>query len=143
VTTNARVPAEGAPRRGDGPRPTRSFRGERAVKVAARSVHIAAMGVVLGGVVLAVPEQALMTAISVTVASGLTLFGVDLWKEAAYLTQGNGVAVLLKLALLGLGLVLPDARPACYLSATLVASVGSHMPRAWRHWSFFYCRVLD
>jgi hypothetical protein len=111
--------------------------------VAARTVHLAAMGLVLGGVAYAVPEEALSTAIAVTVGSGLVLFAVDLWKGSAYLCQGNGVAVLLKLALLGLGLVFPAARLGWYLAATAVAAVGSHMPRTWRHWSFLHRRVLD
>jgi len=122
---------------------TRSFRGERALKIAARSIHIAAMGLVLGGVAWAVPGHALDTALAVTIASGSVLMGVDLWKDGGYLVQGNGVAVLLKLALLALGLAFPAARLGCCLAATVVASVGSHMPRAWRHWSFVRRRVPE
>ena len=135
--------AEADPRRTEAPRRTRTFRGERALKVAARSVHIAAMGVVLGGVAYAVPERALTTAIALTIASGLVLLGVDLWKSGAYVYQGNGVATLLKLALLGVGQSFPAARLEWYLAATVVASIGAHMPRTWRHWSFLHRRVLE
>jgi hypothetical protein len=121
----------------------RSFRGERAVTVAMRTVHIAAMGLVLGGVAYAVPQQRLALPVALTIASGLILFGVDLWKGGAYLVQGNGVAVLVKLALLGVGQFAPDQRLVWYLAATAVASVGAHMPRAWRHWSFVHGRVLE
>jgi hypothetical protein len=125
------------------PPATRSFRGERAVQVAARTVHVAAMGLLLGGVAYAVPQSRLGLPIALTLASGLILFGVDLWKGGAYLVQGNGVAVLLKLALLGMGQFLPGQRLEWYLAATVVASVGSHMPRTWRHWSFVHRRVLE
>ena len=121
----------------------RSFRGERAVQIAARTVHIAAMGLVLGGVAYAVPQHRLDLPVALTIASGLVLLGVDLWKGGAYLVQGNGVAVLVKLALLGVGQFLPGQRLEWYLAATVVASVGSHMPRAWRHWSFVHRRVLE
>ena len=124
-------------------RRTRSFRGERAVTVSARTVHIAAMGLVLGGVAYDVPQPALGLPVALTIASGLVLFAVDLWKGGAYLVQGNGVAVLLKLALLGVGQFAPGARLEWYLAATVVASVGSHMPHAWRHWSFAHRRVLE
>jgi hypothetical protein len=130
-----------APRPAPGAGTVRSFRGERAVQIAARTVHIAAMGLVLGGVAYSVPERLLGPPVALTIASGLILFGVDLWKGGAYLVQGNGVAVLLKLALLGMGQFLPGQRLAWYLAATVVASVGSHMPRAWRHWSFVHHRV--
>ncbi len=56
---------------------------------------------------------------------------------------GERVAALLKLALLGAGELLPAARLEWYLAATVVASVGSHMPGAWRHYSFRHGRVLD
>ncbi len=142
------MPAGAAAERGSlrerlAPRPPRTFRGLRAVQVAARTVHVVAMGLVLGGVAYSVPEPALTSAIALTIASGLLLLGVDLWKSGAYLYQGNGVAVLLKLALLGLGALFPAARLEFYLAATAVASIGSHMPKSWRHWSFLHRRVIE
>jgi len=125
------------------PHPPRTFRGARWVQIAARTAHIAAMGLVLGGVAYSVPEQTLAPAIAVTIASGLVMLTVGLWKGGSVLVQGFGVAVLLKLALLGMGLLLPGARLGWYLAAVAVASVGSHMPRSWRHWSFVHHRVLD
>ncbi|HVP13949.1 MAG TPA: hypothetical protein VMS88_00315 [Terriglobales bacterium] len=117
------------------PREPRTFRGLRAIQIAARSVHIAAMALVLGGVAWRAPEEALQGSVALTIASGLLLLGLDLWKSGRYFVQGNGLAVLLKLGLLGLGLLLPGARLAWYLAATAVASIGSHMPKSWRHWS--------
>jgi len=130
-------------RRHAGPGAPRSFRGQRAVQIAARTVHIAAMGLVLGGVAYDVPQQALGLPVALTIASGLVLLAIDLWKGGAYLVQGNGVAVLLKLALLGVGQFAPQQRLAWYLAATVVASVGSHMPHAWRHWSLVHRRVVE
>ena len=144
MTTRAGTAPERGSRSGRPARPaTRTFRGERAVKVAARTVHIVAMALVLGGVAYGVSEATMSTAIVLTLASGLLLLGMDLWKGGAFLTQGHGVAVLLKLALLGTGLSIPAARFGCYLAATAVASIGSHMPRTWRHWSFLHRRVID
>ena len=108
----------------------------RAAQVALRSVHIAAMGLVLGGIWLGGGFERLRTAILLTVASGLLLAVIDLAKGPGCLRQGSGAALLLKLALLGLGNVFAGARLEWYLAATLVASIGSHMPGAWRHFSF-------
>jgi hypothetical protein len=127
-------PAEPAPR---------TFRGMRAVRIAARTVHIVAMALVLGGVAYAAPVAALALPLALTLASGLLLLGLDLWKSGTWLTQGGGVAVLLKLALLSLGQWFPAARFECYLAATSVASIGAHMPKSWRHWSVLHRRVLD
>jgi len=121
----------------------RTFHGMRVVKVAARTVHIVAMALVLGGVAYAAPVSALELPIGLAIASGLLLLGLDLWKSGTWLTQGGGVAVLLKLALLGLGQWFPAARFECYLAAAAIASIGAHMPKFWRHWSFLHRRVLD
>jgi len=141
-------PAGAAPERGrQRERPAnhapRTFHGMRVVKVAARTVHIVAMALVLGGVAYAAPVAALALPLALTVASGLLLLGLDLWKSGTWLTQGGGVAVLLKLALLALGQSFPAARFECYLAATSIASIGAHMPKSWRHWSFLHRRVLD
>jgi hypothetical protein len=141
-------PAATAPERGSrsgrpAHRPPRTFRGMRVVKDAARTVHIVAMALVLGGVAYAAPARLLSLPLAFTVASGLLLLGLDLWKSGACLTQGSGVAVLLKLALLGLGQSFPAARFECYLAATSIASIGAHMPKSWRHWSFLHRRVIE
>lgn len=115
----------------------------RIAQVFLRSVHIAAMGLVLGGVYLGGGFERLRLAILLTLASGLLLALLDLAKGLEFLYQGSGVALLLKLALLCLGNWFAGARLEWYLAATLVASVGSHMPSAWRHFSFRHGRILE
>jgi hypothetical protein len=111
--------------------------------VGARTVHIAAMGVVLGGVAFHVPAQRLLVPIALTVLSGVFLLGIEVWRSVAFICQGSGVAVWLKLALLGVGELFPSARLEWYLAATVVASVGSHMPGSWRHYSFMDRKVIE
>jgi hypothetical protein len=142
------APAGAAPERGSRGEPPahrapRAFDGKRVTRITARTVHIVAMALVLGGVAYAAPPRALILPLALTIASGLLMFGMDLWKSGAWLYEGSGVAVLLKLALLGLGQMFPAARFECYLAATTVASIGSHMPKAWRHWSFLDRRVIE
>ena len=108
----------------------------RPLQVVLRTIHIIAMGMVLGGVAWGGTRESLWTWILATILSGLLLLGIDLWKSCAFLVQGAGVAVLLKLVLLGLGNLFPAARLEWYLAATAVASIGSHMTSAWRHFPF-------
>jgi hypothetical protein len=117
-------------------------KGNRIPQVLLRTVHILAMALVLGGLAMGGDFARLRTPILLTVLSGAGLFGLDLAKGPGFLHQGSGVAVLLKLALLGLGNLFPAARYECYLAATAVASVGSHMAGSWRHFSFLRWRVL-
>ncbi len=124
------------------PWPPRSLRWARPVQVALRTVHVAAMALVLGGLAFDVPDARLHAAGVVTVASGVGLLAVELARTGVFLYTGAGAASLLKLALLGLGVAFPVARFELYLAATLVASVGSHMSGSWRHWSLLDRRTL-
>ena len=115
----------------------------RLAQLALRSLHIAAMGLVLGGIALGGDFHRLRGAILGTVLSGALLAAIDQFKGPEFLLQGSGAALLLKLALLGLGNLFPGARLGWYLAATVTASLGSHMPGAWRHFSFKDGRVRE
>lgn len=120
----------------------RHFSWARPVQLALRSVHIAAMAMVLGAIPFGAEFAALKVPILLTLASGTLLFAIDLARDLGILVQGSGMAVLLKLVLLALGALQPASRLPWYLAATLVASVGSHMPGDWRHFSFLRWKVL-
>jgi hypothetical protein len=120
----------------------KGIRWRRGAQVALRSVHIAAMGLVLGGLWLGGGFERLRAAILAAVLSGLLLATMDLVKGPGFLLQGSGAALLLKLALLGLGQWFAGARLPWYLAATVVASIGSHMPAAWRHFPLLPGRRL-
>lgn len=124
------------------PETPRHFPWARPVQLVLRSLHIAAMAMVVGAIPFGADFQALRLPILLTVVSGALLFAVDLARDLGILVQGSGVAVLVKLGLLGLGCLQPAARLPWYLAATLVASVGSHMPGSWRHFSFLSWKVL-
>ncbi|WP_306598149.1 hypothetical protein [Geothrix sp. 21YS21S-2] len=114
----------------------------RPFQVGLRTAHIMAMGLVLGGVALGAGHGRLKASIAATVVSGVLLFALDLAKGTTVIYQGSGVAVLLKLALLGLGNLVPQQRLGWYLAATAVASIGSHMPGNWRHFSLIHGKVI-
>ncbi len=124
------------------PESPRHFRWARPVQLFLRSLHLAAMALVLGAIPFGADFAALRGPILATILSGLLLFAIDLARDAAILVQGSGVAVLLKLALLGIGVLQPSHRLAWYLAATLVASVGAHMSGNWRHFSFTAWKVM-
>lgn len=115
----------------------------RPLQVGLRTIHIIAMGMVLGGLARGGTHDTLLPWILATLLSGALLLGIDLWKSCLFLVQGAGVAVLLKLALLGMGNLFPEARFGWYVAATAVASIGSHMVSSWRHFSFLAWRVLE
>ncbi len=124
------------------PAAPRRFPWARPTHLVLRSLHIAAMAMVVGALPFGAGYGALRLPILLTLLSGAALLAIDLARDGAVLTQGSGVAVLLKLALLGMGTLQPADRLPWYLAATLVASVGSHMPGSWRHFSILHGKVM-
>jgi hypothetical protein len=116
-------------------RPDRTAGLRRAVEVGTRSLHLVSMGLVLGGILMGGTWSTLRGPIVATLATGGLLLFTSMRWGCLDLTHGAGWAVLLKLLLLGLGNLLEGARLECYALATIVASVGSHMPSSWRHYT--------
>lgn len=124
------------------PWPQRRLPWARPVQVVLRAAHVAAMGVVLGGLAFGVPDDRLHVAGVLTVASGVLLLAVELLRSGVYVYTGAGALSLLKLLLLGAGQAFPAGRFGLYLAATLVAAVGAHMNSRWRHFSLLDGKVL-
>jgi len=124
------------------PETRRQIPGARPLQVLLRGLHIVAMALVLGGIARGASFEDLRSPILWTVFSGLLLMLLDLARRCLVLTQGSGVALLLKLALLGVGNLFPAARMEGYLAATFVATLGSHMPGDGRHFDFLKWRVI-
>jgi hypothetical protein len=106
---------------------------QRWTQIALRAVHIASMGLLLGGIAMGGTRDTLLGPIIATVASGLLLLVAAVAWGCISLDAGAGWALFLKLGLLGLGNVFEAARLPLYLAATVLTSVASHMPGHWRH----------
>ena len=68
--------------------------------IAARTVHIAAVGVLLGGHVFDIPADRLTAALVVAVASGVALMAIEIYPSAHWAHQVCALAVYVKVALL-------------------------------------------
>ena len=53
----------------------------RGISIAFRTVHIAAIGILLGGPVFAVPEVRLLPWLSLSLVSGTWLIGIELYRS--------------------------------------------------------------
>ena len=82
------------------PEPRRRLPHARTWNVGARTVHLAATGVLLGGHFFGVEADALLPWLYAAMVSGAVMFAVELYPSLDYLAEIGGLAVLLKLALL-------------------------------------------
>jgi hypothetical protein len=107
-----------------------------------RTGHVAAMAIVVGGSWLGAPGAALRTWGIATALTGLALAVIEIGHGREWPWQGRGVASLAHVSVLVL-LAVPGAAPAATMAALVLGMAGSHMPRAWRKWSFRLRAVID
>lgn len=110
--------------------------------IAARTIHLAATGALLGGHVFDVDANRLWPFLGVAIISGAVLVAIELYPGGDWLHQGCAVAVYTKLGILLLVPLFWDARVALLLVVLAIASVGAHAPRTLRHYSVLRRRVM-
>lgn len=123
------------------PEPPRRIPGRRAVSVALRSGHLAALTGLLGGHVFAVDEGRLGPWLAATVLTGAAMMALELTGSLAWFVTGQGVSVLLKLAVLATVPVFWDQRVPILLGTVVLAAITSHMPARYRHRPLFRARA--
>jgi len=117
----------------------------RTWNITARTVHLAAMGILLGGYAFAVEPSRLVPSLLACVVSGLILTALETSGRLTWFHQGRGLVTFAKLLLI-------CAVPLCKASWSLqmaalmgivvLASVGSHMPARFRYYSVWYHEVI-
>lgn len=110
----------------------------RAWNIAARTAHIGAIAVLVGGHAFDVPADRLYVALWLSIVTGAALVFLEAYSvRLRWLAQGRGLMVLAKIALL---LLIPFAwssRLPILLVVIVLASVGSHMPARYRYYAIF------
>ena len=124
------------------PEPARRPVYGRAASIGLRTAHIAVTGLLLGGHAFSAPASSLRPVLWLVIASGAGLIALDSYKSFDWVHQGWGVMLITKLILLCLVPFVWDFRVAILLIIVVIASVESHMPARFRHYSFLYRRVM-
>jgi hypothetical protein len=107
-------------------------------------VHLASFGVLLGGHVFAVEAERLIPALYLTILSGIGLMLLEVYAYGLHwFWLGKGMSVLVKLGILLLVPVFWEHRVLLLLLVVGIASIASHMPARYRHYSFLRRRVVE
>ncbi len=114
----------------------------RALNIAFRTAHIAAMGVLVGGHAFDVAPERLMVSLWLTIGTGVALVAVESGARLLWFHQGRGVMTMAKVALICIVPIAWDYRLPILLAVIVIGSVGSHMPGRYRHYSVLYRKVI-
>lgn len=113
------------------------------VDMVLRAGHIVAMSVLFGGAFWQVPFSRLMLWHNLTIATGVCLVAVALYKSRHWPYQLSGVAAEVHIALLAVIHLRRDLMVPVLIPVLLIGVVGSHMPGKVRHWSVIHRRRID
>ena len=110
--------------------------------IAARTTHLAAMGILLGGHAFDRSRENLLPYLVATVITGVALAALEAGPRLLWFHQLRGLMTLAKLVLLaGVPLFWPQ-RMVLLLVVVVLGSVGSHMPARYRYYSVVYREVI-
>jgi hypothetical protein len=113
----------------------REIPGNRWLSICLRSLHL--VGIVLTGVALFAPQAAISVptggAALLVLATGLGLFGIDLWRNPRHWRELAGAFIVLKLLLVLIMVFVPAAAHVIFWILLVASSTISHAPAAFRH----------
>lgn len=107
---------------------------DRMVGISARTSHLLVASALVGGRVFDVPNDRMIAWHRLTFATGLALLVTEARHSNDWPRQGRGYTTYAHVAVLGIGVVSPRAAKVAAVSALVIGSVGSHLPKAVRTW---------
>ena len=110
----------------------------RIYKLIARTVHLIAMGSLLGGHMFGAPLASLRLLLYLAILSGVAMAVLEAYPRRYFYYEGWALLLWLKLVLLVSVLIFWSARVPILIAVDVISSIGSHMPRAMRHWTPFH-----
>jgi hypothetical protein len=119
------------------------LRSARFWNITFRSAHIVVAGALFGGHVFEIPPERLLVWLYATIATGVVLAALEAYPDLSWFHEARGLCVLGKMALLCCIPWLWEQRVGILVAVFVIGSVGSHMPRALRHYSPWLRRVVE
>jgi hypothetical protein len=114
----------------------------RAWNIAARTVHLGATSILVGGIYCGEPLDALTGFLALSAVTGLALVAIEGYSNVHWVDQLWFLAVLTKLLLLSLLPLAAALRVPVLFVAIAIASIGSHAPHRIRHYSMLLRREM-
>jgi hypothetical protein len=115
---------------------------ERWINIALRSTHLLASSILLGGHTFGMPPPILRPWLMLTLATGVGLIMLELYRTCQWVYMLQGVLVVGKIVLTALAGLWWEQRVVLLSLVVLVGSVGSHMSARYRHYSVVHGREL-
>jgi len=110
------------------PDPPRYLRGERWLNIVLRARHLVGVAGIGGGFLFGQDPAAWEAYWHLSIGTGIALTALYLWSTCAWLFELKGLAVVLKVLLLGIALAWPAARAELFITIVILSGVIAHAP---------------
>ena len=114
----------------------------RACNIILRTAHICTCSVLMGGHLFGIEPGWILPWTYAAILTGAALLFLEAYPGWRYTCEGRGLMVLAKLALLALVPLAWGARVPILFGVIVLGSIGSHMPRKYRHYSILGRRAV-
>jgi hypothetical protein len=114
----------------------RTMPGLRWINIILRTIHLIGVAGVGGGFLYQSPLEQWMPYLGLTVASGIMLTCLAIWTNGMWLIQLRGVAMLVKLLLLGLSMMV-GAQASVIIAVIIISGIIAHAPGKVRYHKVF------
>lgn len=121
---------------------SKSFPYARALNITFRTIHIVAMSLLVGGYAFGAPVGQLRHSLLFVVGSGMVLILIEAYPSLHYIFEGRALFLWSKLALFAMLPYVRGYRVPILLLIVALASISSHLPSRYRHYSALYRRVV-
>lgn len=116
----------------------RTFPGRRWLMTGLRSAHLVGVGGIGGAYLYEGPREIWLPFLVLTLLSGILMTALELWSSRYWLVEVRGVAIAVKVLLLGLVGVLEQFEAAAFIVVIVLSGVTAHAPAAVRYYSVWH-----
>jgi hypothetical protein len=110
----------------------------RVWNIAFRTLHLVFISILVGGHAFGASADQLRPLLYGAIVTGVGMAFIDGYPTLEFLHMGWGVMLIVKLSLLCLVPFMWSHRLPILIAVVIIGSVGSHMPRKFRHYSIIY-----
>ncbi len=118
--------------------PPRTFPGRRWLMTGLRSAHLVGVGGIGGAYLYEGPREIWLPFLVLTLVSGILMMALELWSSRYWLVEVRGVAITVKVLLLGLVGLLDQFEAAAFIIVIVLSGVTAHAPAAVRYYSVWH-----
>ena len=125
------------------PSKTRSFVGQRWVKIALRTLHLLGTAGVGGGILCNVSQQLWLPYLWLVLFSGLAFIAVEIWSNGIWLIQVRGLVIVIKILLISTLLFEENIGMIVMIIIIGLSGIISHAPGNVRYFSIFHWKRVE